>query len=712
MHQLDLIVIGEPRLEGAEGRSLAAFLRVATGCGYHTAFLPLGARRQRSDLAWHPHLDAVIKDGVVWLQPNETAQCRLAILWNGTGLARVSPRQLPIAATRVILRVDQLPRNRVSALVATAAVLLGQEPEIVPSDPSLTAPTPGASSWSEGTALLPPTVVPLRSDVRYRETVRVVGRHGIEGGFSLAAPPPCEVRLAEAAARATASVITPATNCHRIAGTLDEDRSTFLSSLDGYALLPGPGQRPWVGAAVAEALAAGIPVCGRLDLPDGVVFEAGDLAAFVALPADERHRHAEAGLSFAARHLGPEAVAARLEALLGAPGPRPGILKLRRGGSRPTRSLFLTPNGIGMGHLTRLLAVARRLDRGHEAVFLSMSQAVGLVERFGWIGEYFSYHLHTGETVETWNRALALRLAEAIAFYDPRLVVFDGNVPYQGLVEARNAFQDRPFVWIRRGMWRAEAGRATIDRVRHFDLAIEPGELAEEDDPGVTAGRRHEVVRVPPITLVGAEEVLDRETARAELGLDPGCTAVIVQLGSRNNFDYAEIDRVLHDELDPRPEVHVVHLDWLIGEAVAAEPARRTRRIQLFPAIRHIRAFDVAVSGAGYNSFHELLALGVPTVFVPNEHPTMDAQEVRALWAERRGLAFCVRAAEPYRMSWALRALLDPDQRAAMGRRLDACRRDDGATVTARYLDELAGTTWLRAKGARIARSRSRFNVG
>ena len=55
--------------------------------------------------------------------------------------------------------------------------------------------------------------------------------------------------------------------------------------------------------------------------------------------------------------------------------------------------------------------------------------------------------------------AVVTKNEKAIAFYDPRVVVFDGNVPYQGLIEARASHPNRPFVWLRRGMWRADAGR-------------------------------------------------------------------------------------------------------------------------------------------------------------------------------------------------------------------------------------------------------------
>jgi UDP:flavonoid glycosyltransferase YjiC (YdhE family) len=220
---------------------------------------------------------------------------------------------------------------------------------------------------------------------------------------------------------------------------------------------------------------------------------------------------------------------------------------------------------------------------------------------------------------------------------------------------------------------------------------IEPGEFATEDDPGITAGRDGESVRVAPVTLFEPRELLDREAARGELGLDPGRIAVVVQLGARNNFDYGQIDRVVLDTLGRRVDVQLVFVDWLIGENAAELPAH-IRRVQDFPVARYLRAFDLAVSACGYNSFHELLGIGLPAILVPNENPMMDAQEIRALWADRRGHAVCVRVHEIYRLAWALERLLQPDirERVAQGAaRLPPC---DGAREAAALVADLAGS--------------------
>ena len=281
------------------------------------------------------------------------------------------------------------------------------------------------------------------------------------------------------------------------------------------------------------------------------------------------------------------------------------------------------------------------------------------------------------------------RLDEAIAFYDPACVVFDGNVPYQALVDCRLAHADRPFLWIRRGFWRPNAGRRTIDRARHFDLVVEPGDLAGEFDRGITAERPFERLLVPPVVLLDPEEMLEREAARADLGIDRGKTAVLVELGGRANFDYRLVDRVLEETLSWRADFEVIQLEWPI-EANGQGLPSPFRVLRLFPAARWLPAFDFAIAACGYNSFHELLAARLPVIFVPNENPMMDEQERRALWAEGAGLGLLARARDPYRLRWALERLLRPEVRARMRARAALLPRPDGARAIAGLVAMLA----------------------
>ena len=54
-----------------------------------------------------------------------------------------------------------------------------------------------------------------------------------------------------------------------------------------------------------------------------------------------------------------------------------------------------------------------------------------------------------------------------------------------------------------------------------------------------------------------------------------------------------------------------------------------------YPMSRYFAAFDGAVAAAGYNAYHELIALGVPSLFVPMPRDT-DDQPARARYARAR----------------------------------------------------------------------------
>jgi len=351
----------------------------------------------------------------------------------------------------------------------------------------------------------------------------------------------------------------------------------------------------------------------------------------------------------------------------------------------PSRVLMLSPNGIGMGHLTRLLAIARHLPEPIEPIFLSMSRAVSVVADHGFTFEYLPGPKSVGINGERWRDDFVQRLVDAIVFYDARTIVFDGNFPYDPFRQLRSLLPERWWIWLRRGLWRPGAGRTAIERSELFDAVIEPGELAAQLDTGLTRqnGDAHSVA---PIVLTEPADRLSQAAARELLELPMDAVCVLVQLGSGNNFDMASVQRAVLDHLGQRAEVHVRVLTWLIADGAddpCAGRGERFRGLSGFPVARLYAAFDFAVSAAGYNSFHELTAHGLPSAFVPNENPMMDEQEARALFADRHGSALHVPARDRARLLWALDRLLDPAQRTAMQRRAALLPAATGAAEAA-----------------------------
>jgi hypothetical protein len=322
-------------------------------------------------------------------------------------------------------------------------------------------------------------------------------------------------------------------------------------------------------------------------------------------------------------------------------------------------------------------------------VFLTLSQAIRIVREQGFLVEYLPFHGLLGCDIQHWNHCLREEVSELIGFYDPAVLVFDGNVPYQGLIDAMVDHPDVWAVWCRRGMWHPGRGRDAIARERHFDAVVEPRDLAERFDRGLTAQSRSRTRTVAPIRLLDEGDLLSRRRARDALGIGADRPAVLLQLGAGNNYDYAPLRRSAIAVLRERYDADVRVAEWPITEEPLELP-EGVRSISEFPLSRYARAFDFVISAAGYNSFHEVLLAGVPAIFVPNEHPQQDDQLARARFVEHQDLGACVRAREIYRLSACIERLLAPRERLRIARRCATLERSNGAVEFAGLIEEMA----------------------
>jgi UDP:flavonoid glycosyltransferase YjiC (YdhE family) len=348
--------------------------------------------------------------------------------------------------------------------------------------------------------------------------------------------------------------------------------------------------------------------------------------------------------------------------------------------TRPTRVLFATSNGTGLGHLNRAMAIGRRLPEGHEPVLFTLSQAAPVVARAGFRVEYHpAYRRPASGSDWQWNLRLRRRLEALLEAEGPDLVVFDGVHPYRALTHVLTAAGAPPSIWCRRPLWRAGSSAAPLRRTGAFDAVLEPGELAGSRDRGPTAARRAEAIGVDPIVYLDPDELLGRERAAAELGLDPERITALVNLGQGGATDDA-VARVLA-RLRAEPELQVAALESSIGAGLTV-PDGVVRLRATFPMSRYLRAFDLAVAAAGYNSFHELIAFAVPTLFVPMPRNT-DDQAARAGWAADAGVGRAVRGPGDEAIAGELEVLLDPGERARLAAACQEAFPGNGAGAAA-----------------------------
>ena len=121
---------------------------------------------------------------------------------------------------------------------------------------------------------------------------------------------------------------------------------------------------------------------------------------------------------------------------------------------RPTTSaspnvLFITGNGHGLGHLTRMLAVANRSAGRFRPVFLTSSQAYPLVRDFGYAVEYLPSYLKLGMTRVEWEPLFGSRVSGSITNIEPRAVIIDHINPPTSLLQVRAECEGIDFIWSR-----------------------------------------------------------------------------------------------------------------------------------------------------------------------------------------------------------------------------------------------------------------------
>jgi hypothetical protein len=331
-----------------------------------------------------------------------------------------------------------------------------------------------------------------------------------------------------------------------------------------------------------------------------------------------------------------------------------------------------------------------RLSPWLRPVFFSLSRAVRVARDAGFLVEHTSFHTYGKFEPGRWNEALAEEILEAAIFHRPAAIVFDGNVPYQGLVDACAALPGVKTIWIRRGMWRQHHAGA-LSRASAFSAVVEPGELAAADDWGPTRAEREGVHVVEPVLMLLPAQRASKQEARQTLGLEGDRLVVALQLGAGNNFQFAPIRRALLEALLERLDCDIVEFASPAADrSDELQPIADCHRIlQLYPTFRYSNAFDLAISAAGYNSFHENILGAVPTLFVPNEADEMDLQMLRTSYAERRGLARVTRAWDVYSASEVIAELSSQPVREEIRLRCSRIKAGDGALEIARFIEEI-----------------------
>ncbi|RMH56212.1 MAG: hypothetical protein D6679_09785 [Candidatus Hydrogenedentota bacterium] len=250
------------------------------------------------------------------------------------------------------------------------------------------------------------------------------------------------------------------------------------------------------------------------------------------------------------------------------------------------RRVLIVANGSGLGHITRALALARRFP---SPVTIIANEAPPKV-----IAENTTILATTNEreilrtirrhepgpiVIDTFPRGLRGELTQIMPHYPgPRIL----------LARVLN-----PRYWKRCNV---------ADFIeRHYDFVF----VLMDPAGGVGFPPNISGYRVNPITILSRNEVLSRRKAREVLGI------------RRNEFV------VYNPNGDPIPRAIRSRMRAPLRDIRGEEAKAR------YPFMRYLRAVDLAVTGCGYNTFHELVLCRIPAIFIPRKRK-YDLQEERA----------------------------------------------------------------------------------
>lgn len=330
--------------------------------------------------------------------------------------------------------------------------------------------------------------------------------------------------------------------------------------------------------------------------------------------------------------------------------------------TRRPRCLFYAVNGLGLGHVTRLLAIARKVRQrlpDAEILFFTSSEAEDVIYREGFAAFKVpskTTRAATGLRPATYARMLQTVALNLMAAFNPHVLVVD-TFPAGILQELLPVLRwDARKVFVYR-VQRPEVALSDLmqNTLALYQLALLPHTEYEEDlplPPGLAA------LWTGPILIRDRTEAISRAEARARLNLPSDGNIAYITFGGGGDADMDAALATSLAALAPLPSLHL---------AVARAPLHRTplpqhpqmTPVSHYPMAELYAAFDVAVSAVGYNSSMEMLHHGLPAVYVPFARQ-VDDQQARAQRIAQAGAGVSLERLEPEALRTAVTSLLAP----------------------------------------------------
>ncbi len=310
-----------------------------------------------------------------------------------------------------------------------------------------------------------------------------------------------------------------------------------------------------------------------------------------------------------------------------------GELSREKEQTRKNCIVFFPTNGVGFGHFTRLLAIAKALrKRDSEIEILFFTQMPTLHVLYS--EDFPTYHISgrykfSKMEPREWNAIIEEMLRLIFETHKPKCFVFDGTYPYRGMLDAIESEVGMQKWWVRRGSVK-KSKSIPSGSLDYFDGLLIPAEIDTKQSP---VENEH---IVSPISILNPEDAWDRNIARMKLSIPRDSKVVYVQLGAGQINDINSILRRVLDNLFLFEDIVVVLGESMLGNRLDFQH-EKLRLLRDYPNSLYFNAFDYSIQAGGYNSFYEMRRFGIPTLFIPNSKTGFDDQLSRCMQSVEEG---------------------------------------------------------------------------
>lgn len=352
--------------------------------------------------------------------------------------------------------------------------------------------------------------------------------------------------------------------------------------------------------------------------------------------------------------------------------------------------ILVITNGAGLGHLTRGLAVAKRLRTiapWLEIIFFTTCEATEVIRKEGFVYFYVPSKGLLPEQVNatTWVTMLKNHLEEIIQMYNPIGIVFEGAYPCGAIISHIKAKPQLKSVWLKRESNKSDP-KCLKELEESFNMVIVPKEAGKSYSANEQLPKNK--YYCSPIVLIDEEEAHDRQQVRKILDVKRNEKLFYIQLGNDDMQKEGVWERVQRS-LVGQKNTKLLVAESIIGAPIVANHPN-IKIIRNYPNAQYFKAVDFAITQAGYNTYHEMVYFTIPTLFIPNMQTVLDDQMKRAMYLERRGAALCLR--DVNRLNEAINHL--QSQRKEIIDKLTLCKEENGAIEAAKLIEaQMKGDT-------------------